>query len=319
MTIEACLESLLSQEAAPGEIIVVDSSSDGTSGIVTRQFPQVKLRQKKKPSFPGPARNYGASKANGSIIAFIDADCVAEPDWTRRIVAWHNQGHQVVGGAITVGNPANPVAWAGHLSEFREFRPIGEPRPVPHIPTCNISYRKKLIDETGGFPDSYYPQEDLLFNYMLNQKGLQIWFDPEMQVRHFCRERLPDFLSHQHRIGRVTHSTLLRIELPGSTVARRAWLAWMVAPLLGLVKFLRTVPLLHARSAQFQTCPTLSYGSQRFIRLKILALLVLGCLWWGRGFAAGALKGLSGIHGWNDPDEPFFRLFPTIHEGSKYK
>jgi glycosyltransferase involved in cell wall biosynthesis len=307
-TIMACLNSLMKQEAAPLEIIVVDSSTDDTAQIINRCFPTVKVRSIKQRIFPGPARNRGASMARGAIIAYIDADCVADPDWVRQIAAVHNEGHLVVGGAILVGNPSSRVAWAGHLGEFREFLPTGEPRPMIHIPTCNLSYRRILFETFGGFPDAYYPQEDLLFNYLLNQRDIQIWFDPAIRVRHFCREKLNEYLSHQHRIGRVTRSTLRRINMPGSSIARRGWLAWLASPLLGLIKFLRTAAIFSSQ-----------YPREAFQRPILFLLLFLGSIWWARGFAAGAQKGLSGIRGWNDPDEPIFTILMASGEASKQK
>lgn len=317
-TIEDCLSSLLDQEQAPLEIIVIDSSTDDTPGIIARRFPQVRMRTIKERIFPGPARNRGVSLAQGEIVAFIDADCVAEPDWVRRIAAGHStspdglpsgSGHMVVGGAVGQGNPDSQVAWAGYLGEFREFLPVGEPHYVLHLPTCNISYRKCLLQAGGGFPDAYYPQEDLLFNYMLGRQGIRIWFDPAIRIRHFCREDLRSFLSHQHRIGRVTRSTLRRLDLPGSKIARRAWLAWVSAPFLGMVKFVRTAA---AFSSQFP--------AEALRRPALFPLLALGTIWWARGFAAGARSGLSGIRGWNDndPDEPIFSwIFPVSVPNSR--
>lgn len=305
-TIGACLDSILSQEEAPREVIVVDSSADGAGDFVARCYPGVRVHRLNQRTFPGPARNYGASIAGGSIVAFIDADCIAAYDWVRRVARRHSEGHQVVGGAIEVGNPGNLVAWAGHLGEFREFLPVGEGRSMLHVPTCNLSYRRPLFSKYGGFPNAYYPQEDLLFNYMLNRRGLSVWFDPEMRVRHFCREDLRGFLSHQHRIGRVTRCTLRRLHrqgeaMPGSGIARRGWLAWLLSPALGALKFLRTARVLSAYPyAQPPSRPGLFF------------LLLLGSIWWARGFASGARTGLSGVRGWNDPDEPIFaRMIPV--------
>lgn len=281
---------------------------DDTREIVTRCFPHVHLRCVKNRIFPGPARNLGAKQAQGTIIAFIDADCEAEPDWVERIVACHNEGHLVVGGAVKVANPGSTVAWAGHLGEFREFLPAGKPRHMVHVPTCNISYRKQLFEACGGFPDSYYPQEDLLFNYMLNQQGIQVWFDPDICIRNNYIEDLWDFLSHQHRIGRVTRATLRRIDLPGAAIARRGGLAWFSSPILGLLKFLRTLYIFARKHPQ-----------RAFQQPVILVWLALGSIWWARGFADSARKGLKGIKGWDDPDEPIFSRMVRLSDVTEQK
>lgn len=306
--IESCLDALLDQTTPPLEIIVVDSSADGTANLITKKYPAVQLRKVKYRIFPGPARNLGVKAARGSIIAFTDADCIAAPDWVERIVADHNAGRLAVGGAIEVGNPNSGVAWAGHLGEFREFLPAGDPRPVIHVPTCNISYRKDLFEVHGGFPDAYYPQEDLLFNYLLGLQGLQIWFDPAVRVRHFCREDMRSYLSHQHRIGRVTRCTLRRINLPGSRIARMSKLGLLASPALGLLKFVRTAGIFVAR-----------YPRQVWRQPGLFLLLALGAIWWARGFAEGARTGLSGIRGWTDPDEPIFNLLVPARERQEFK
>jgi glycosyltransferase involved in cell wall biosynthesis len=305
-TIATCLESLMNQECAPLEMIVADSSSDDTCEIIRQRFPQVRLYQFEGRTFPGPARNRGASLARGSIIAFTDSDCVVAPDWVRRMAEAHAEGHLVVGGAIEVGNRDNLVAWAGHLGEFREFLPVGSPRYVMHVPTCNISYRKKLFDNSDGFPNAYYPQEDLLFNYLLNRQGIRVWFDPAIHIQHFSREDLRGYLSHQHRIGRVTRCTLSRIELEGSAIARHATLAWLTSSGLGALKFVRTAGLFLAH-----------YPRQALQRPALLPLLLLGSIWWTRGFAAGARTGLAGIRGWNDPNEPIFAKIISVNVSSQ--
>ncbi len=302
-TIAACLRALQMQTTPPGEIIVADSSKDETPDIIRDNFPQVRLTRFNNQTFPGPARNRAAGMARGDILAFIDADCLAAPDWVERIVAAHNAGHEIAGGSLEVGNAEKPIAWAGHMLEFREFLPIGPPRPVIHIPTCNLSYRKRLFQEFGGFPNAYYPQEDLLFNYLLNQRGHQVWFDPAIHIYHFYRDTWGEFLPHQHRIGRVTRCSLARLDLPGRDIARRPWLAWLSAPLLGTVKFLRS-----------STAFLRKYPAQAARMPHVLLIIALGAVWWGRGFASGARTGLSGIRGWDAPLEDVLQALEQRHE-----
>lgn len=309
-TILACLESLYHQDEAPGEIILVDSSEDDTIEMVLQHYPEVRWFRFPHRAFPGPARNKGVEMAKGEIIAFIDADCIAAPDWTARIAAQHAAGHQIVGGAVELGNPNSALAWAGYLIEFREFLPMGPAHPVMHVPTCNISYRRNLIEEYGGFPNAYYPQEDLLFNHLLYRNGFAVWFDPMIRVKHFCRDSLRGYLSHQHRIGRVTRVTLSRTQMQGSAISRRPWLAWLAAPGLGIFKYLRTI------TALFSYAPWIVVE-----RPALLLLLLIGSIWWARGFAAGALTGLSGIRGVIDPEENIFILLnqPKHERSSNHK
>ena len=296
-TVLRCLNALYAQNELPFEIILVDSSKDETIEIVKKHFPDVKILLFNNRTFPGPARNKGAFAAQGKIIAFIDSDCIAQKDWTQRIAENHSAGHMIVGGSIDAGNVENSIAWAGHMIEFREFIPHKPASARNHIPSCNLSYRKSVFINTGGFPNAYYPQEDLLLNFLLNLEGIKIWFDPKMSIKHFCREDMREYLSHQHRIGRVTRCTLNKIELPGSFFSQISWLAFLLSPLIGLVKFLRT-------SWEFM----INYPKTAITKPSIFWFLFLGIIWWIRGFSAGARKGLSDIFGWGDPNEPILTL-----------
>ncbi|MEN6392886.1 MAG: glycosyltransferase [Anaerolineaceae bacterium] len=294
-TIEGCLRSLYDQTHIPSEIIVVDSSWDKTKDIIREKFPHIHLISMNDRTFPGPARNIGAQNSHGRILAFIDSDCIANRDWISKILENHSSGKQIVGGGIETANFNSITGLAGHLLEFREFVPSTEGRYVIHVPSCNLSYRKDIFMRFGGFPNSYYPQEDLLFNYLISNNGIKIWFDPSMLIHHYPREGVRNFLSHQHRLGRVTRCVLKRLELPGSFVGKHPILAWTTSPLLGLMKFIRS------------TWFYLTNYKVKIVQFpQLLFILGLGTIWWARGFAAGTHSGLSGIRGWHDPEEPIF-------------
>lgn len=77
--IGATLRSVLTQELAAMEVIVVDDgSSDGSADIVRRQFAQVTLLQQANQGVAA-ARNRGIEHASGDWIAFVDADDIWLP------------------------------------------------------------------------------------------------------------------------------------------------------------------------------------------------------------------------------------------------
>jgi GT2 family glycosyltransferase len=281
-TIEATLTLVMAQDFdEPYEVIVVDSSSDDTPAIVSREFPQVRLIRRDRQTDPGTARNLAIARARGEIIACLDADCVAPKDWLRRLVAAQRAGHTIVGGSVENGNPNRALAWAGYLGEFREFIPIGNARLVRHLPTCNIAYHRSIFARFGGFPTSFYPQEDLLFHWRLSQQGVPIWFDPDIAVAHTHRAEWRAYLRHQRRIGHITAQVLELTGQEGAFLARAPMLATLAAPVLPLVKFLRTVT--HFINWQPNTIRH---------HWAALPLLLAGLYAWVIGFVAGA---------WDDP------------------
>ena len=80
--IRECLQAIRSQSTQlPFEVILVDSSNDGSDQIVALEFPEVRLFHFQKQVFVGPARNIGIEKARGEVVLFLDTDCMAEPTW----------------------------------------------------------------------------------------------------------------------------------------------------------------------------------------------------------------------------------------------
>jgi glycosyltransferase involved in cell wall biosynthesis len=88
-----CLEALIHQTHASCEIIVVDDcSSDGTADVLSefgQAHPAVAFRWFRNPTHAGAnaSRNLGIRQARGSLVAFLDADCIAREDWLERLVA----------------------------------------------------------------------------------------------------------------------------------------------------------------------------------------------------------------------------------------
>lgn len=277
-TIEKCIDSILNQSfSGDYEIILVDSSSDRTPLIVSANYPGVSLTHLNKKTDPGTARNIGIGKASGKVIAFIDSDCAAAKDWLERICDAHTSGYNVIGGSVHNGNDANNlVAWAGYISEFREFIPEQSKREVTHIPTCNISYKANVFETYGLFQGEYYPQEDLVYNHKLSLHGEKILFDPSIQVYHTHRTKLEDYLGHQKKIGKITSHVLRLIDLEGSYIARRPILAALVLPLLPIVKFIRTI------SVFTKLRPSLILK-----RPRVLSVFATGLIYWVIGFSQG--------------------------------
>jgi glycosyltransferase involved in cell wall biosynthesis len=266
--ISDCLSSLEKQITSKiFEIILVDSSSDGTSEFVEEAFPNVEVHHFSERKFPGDARNIGISVAKGEFIAFIDADCRAEDNWLEEIGKAQESTRPVVGGAIANANPKSYVSWAAYFCEFSHWMPNALPRWLDDMPTANLSYKKTLFSQYGSFIEGSYCS-DTEFNWRLGRDGHCLRFEPSILVSHYSIENLRQFLAHEFHHGRSFGR--VRIKAQKFSPWKRAFYV-AGAPLLSLKIFGKVT---------FNNIKNRVYFPQ-FI--AALPLLILGIICWSMG------------------------------------
>jgi len=225
-TIRRALESLMAQDLpSPYEVIVVDSSCDGTDIVVREEFPSVQLIRRETRTPVGAARNLAVGRARGNIIAFFDADCVADPGWLRYLANAHGTNVAGVGGSVANGNPASLVGWASFLMEFSRLAPSSPRRLVSDIVGCNCSYKRWVFETYGLYHDGDYAGDDMLFNRRLILAGERLLFEPRALVYHQNREDLRGFLRHMRHLGEGVGMVRLLGDMPHAYLARTLWLA----------------------------------------------------------------------------------------------
>src|SRR4030067_2323284 len=108
---EACLRSLLAQNAVPSmEIILVDCAPEGTPPIALADREQVRILRGAPGREFGEMRALAVGAARAPIVAFIEEHCVAHPGWAEAILAGHAEGWSGVGGEIHNGNPGRGLS-----------------------------------------------------------------------------------------------------------------------------------------------------------------------------------------------------------------
>jgi glycosyltransferase involved in cell wall biosynthesis len=160
------LRSLFAQTAQDltFEIIVVDNnSSDDTPATVEllKAESPISLRYVREPRQGNAyARNTGVEKAESSIIAFLDDDCIADENWLAIIKSAFDRDPELafVGGRVLPVWESDPPSWlnTAHwaplalLDYGTEARNISGQKPLGLL-TANIAIRKTVFDELGGF------------------------------------------------------------------------------------------------------------------------------------------------------------------------
>lgn len=230
-TIRQCLASLLEQQRPADEIIVVDSSDDETPAIIDKEFPAVTLIHLPDKTLPGPARNIGVEQASGDIIAFTDADCVAQSDWLAVLAELHQRYPQEagIGGVVGMANPDSFPATIGYLLEFSEFVVGSNAQRKDTIPSCNLSFKRDVFERYGGFPQDLFPGEDAAFTRLLTEAGETLLLAPDVVVLHHNRDSWDRIYQHQYAVGHsFVASRRSEPALPGAFVLRHTLLSAMI-------------------------------------------------------------------------------------------
>jgi hypothetical protein len=178
-TLGVALEAIAGASAgAASEVLLIDNGSRDRTADVARRHGATVVSA---PAMSVAAlRNLGARLARGSLLAFVDSDCVIAPDWLARAVPRFDDPRVgAVGAPTEVPSDATWVqrAWALH----RHRRPHA--RPVDWLPTENLLVRKAVWQEVGGFNESLATCEDVDFCYRLGAK-YTIVSDPAVRSVH---------------------------------------------------------------------------------------------------------------------------------------
>ncbi|MGX8712358.1 MAG: glycosyltransferase family 2 protein [bacterium] len=171
--LQRCLDSIVSQDFANYEVIVIDDgSTDGTAPLL-KQYPQVKVISQPNQGM-ATARNRGLEMVQGDYILFVDSDDRLCPS-ALATLAPHLGGEDIVGfgtqiynesTGIYTDNPIQPTAapMAG-WDYFNRHRL--EATPVHFVCIWQRAYRRAFLEEKGlRFVDGLRRAEDDLFTTM---------------------------------------------------------------------------------------------------------------------------------------------------------
>jgi GT2 family glycosyltransferase len=152
----AAVESVASQTRAPEQIIVVvDHNPDLFERVRSRFHKVTAVRNGEVPGLSG-ARNTGIAAASGEIVAFLDDDAVAAPNWLENLAAAYRDAR-----VIAAGGSIEPDWQAGRPSWFPEefdwvvgctYRGMPqETARVRNLIGANMSFRRGVFADVGGF------------------------------------------------------------------------------------------------------------------------------------------------------------------------
>lgn len=201
--LKECLTSLENQDYDEKEIIVVnDASLDDTLGFLqvyqSHTAMEIIVISNKKNLGVAGSRNVGIQHATGDIIAFTDADCVADKSWISEVVkGFDHKGVAAVGGRIYDKSITN--IW--ELSDKGHDYVASEEGYVNYIQGCNMSFRSNVLKKYMFNDEIKYGYEEALLCDYLIRDGHKIYYSPQAVVHHKHRTNLRALLKQKYLRG----------------------------------------------------------------------------------------------------------------------
>jgi GT2 family glycosyltransferase len=144
------------------------------------------------------ARNSGIRLAQGEIIAFIDDDAAAEPDWLEKLVACYSDPDIIAcgGNILPVWEGGERPAWMP--DEFLwiigcSYRGMQVNGSIRNMIGCNMSFRSAVFQEVGGFDTSVgrlgnqplgCEETEICIRALSRWPGKRIAYTPDAVVHH---------------------------------------------------------------------------------------------------------------------------------------
>jgi GT2 family glycosyltransferase len=196
--LRACLASLARQRGVSFETIVVDNgSADGSADVAEREFGATVIRNTVNRGFCA-ANNQGIAAARGSLVALLNNDAEAEPGWLAGLERAFARAPEIGMAASKILEYDDPrrIDKAGHV-----IWPDGQNRgrgtgaldtgqydreeEVLWPDGCAAMYRKRMLDEIGGFDEDFFAYgDDAELGLRARIAGWRCLYVPDAVVRH---------------------------------------------------------------------------------------------------------------------------------------
>jgi len=154
--LSSCVASIRNQECKPLEIILVIDHNKVLWERARTCFTDLLVLDNAYPQGASAARNYAIEHARGDLLAFIDDDAAAAPDWLKQLAhEYDDPAVMGVGGRVLPHWDTGRPAWFPEEFDWVvgcTYRGLPDVKaPVRNLICCNMSLRREVIDAVGGF------------------------------------------------------------------------------------------------------------------------------------------------------------------------
>jgi GT2 family glycosyltransferase len=150
----------------------------------------VKAHGSKRRFGAGWARNSGAEIAFGDILVFLDDDAAAESNWLEYLLEPYDDPRTVaVGGApLPAYETTRPSWFPSNFDWVFGCAYEGMPKhlaPLRHLIGANMSVRRDVFEEIGGFHSIDFDDLDLCMRVAATRPEQDLLYEPRAIVHHF--------------------------------------------------------------------------------------------------------------------------------------
>ncbi|MFK4227589.1 glycosyltransferase family 2 protein [Streptomyces sp. NPDC019890] len=154
--IRAAIGSVRAQERAADEIVLVIDHCEELYEQATASLPGVRVVPNRERKGLSGARNTGVAAALGDVVAFLDDDAAADPDWTDRMLERYEDPRVVgVGGLVRPWWVTRRPQWFPPEFDWVvgcSYRGLPvRTAPVRNFIGANMSFRRAEVVSAGGF------------------------------------------------------------------------------------------------------------------------------------------------------------------------
>ena len=199
-----CIRSLLDQTFNDFEIIIVEDPPFHDTEKIIHAFGEKRIRYTRNQKNLGltKSRNRSVELAEGDYIFFTDADCIVSKKWVEQgLKSLRKQDCIGVEGRTYYVSEEYQPSYSDR-SSYVENRNGGQ------FMTCNMAYKKSIIESIGGFDEKYVNVEDRNLALRAMKIG-KILFNPEMIVYHQKISRKPMNFGQMGKNIKYSHPIVL--------------------------------------------------------------------------------------------------------------
>jgi len=192
------IASLRAQTLAPHEVILVVDHAPELLEEARRRWPELKIVANREQQGLSGARNTGVAEASGEVVAFLDDDAMAAPEWLAHLSdAYADPGVLGAGGAVHPRWLEQRPGWfPPEFDWVVGCTHSGMPQraePVRNLVGANMSFRRDPLVEVGGFSHDLgrvgtlpvgCEETDLSIRVHQRWPEAEIRYDPAAEVEH---------------------------------------------------------------------------------------------------------------------------------------